>query len=1450
MAPRDDDEATEQFDAETLRQKAQRARVQAPPPPTTPSEGIAWVPPPASSGIVSSDVPTASDPFSRLEALRGRDVPFVPLEPQPFFVLQDGGYGQPAFSSRGDESGRPSSKESAPDEEAESVTVFPSPSGGGTPSLATAGAEPEGSHLPRSGEIDFLSGEHLVEEDEPEDLVLETGDFESYSAQDLAIHSLVEKGAQEILVDSYAPQPSEPTIRHEADRDEVPSIWPADPEPVELEPPRESADSERPPPSEPTRERGRAPAQRGGRPERTALLGSSGYVPKIAKPPTPAWIAEADSEELELHRREAWRELHELLLARLGRAQGAVPRARLLVRLAGVLEERLDDQAKALDALLEAFVLTPDDPPLVESVERLANRLDRWPSLVERAMERLGTAKPGDKAALLEHLTHWYGTELRQPDSAAHYAAELERLDPSRPVLLKRRAQAERARGDIRAYTELLQRSLERTRRPDERVALHMALGRAQRAQTEAFRHFESALSLAPENAEVLEAFEQAAAQLDRHEEVQWALRQLLVHATNDAQRVAAHLRLAELLEKRFLKRDEAADVLVALLTLKPDQSVARLALERCYQTMRRWPELIEIMCDRAALASPEESVGIYAAAAEMAEDKLGDLELAAATLRKAVLAVDADAELLGRAAELAERMQDTAAVAEWRGRLAELATDPREKARQYVAIAGMVESDPLAARGYYERAVKADPASLQAWEALERVAREMGDERAVIAALERRIEATESQRLKGQLLEELATRKSILGDAEGAAAAYAAALRADPSNETAAVAVIDRLVSEERWAEAAPICELLVTAASRDRDPELLYGRLRTAARIAVHLDDMPRALGACLAASDALPHERQPLVDMVEIFSRSDLGDLGPRGAVALSRVLAASSQLEPESLAKLGRLLAEQGEHSRAVEILTSVLEGTTSEEDETGAHPLAESGAELYAILADALFATGEVSRAATLKLRLARAEPDPEARFAGYVTVIELFAHKLADLDATRSVVDEALVLRPDDEWLLHTATWLYDELGDYEALERTYRARIGQAKEDGDMDRVFSLYTELARVYRDKLDDPDRARKALEGAKKARPDDPEVKKAMLDLHLVHAEPDKALLLVREDLRRNPHDIASYELLYRLCLEMRAFDKAHCTAQVLAELRPPSPEEARFLGDFPPIALGQIPGSLVEEAWASHVFHGDLDPTLTSIFAWMTPPLARMRQAGLNPQERIAAMGRPFTRTHSRLADKVKELFHDAGEIFGFGAPPILVGKTPPGSLFAPALSPYGALYVDPEALASSEDQLTYLVGKRLAEQRPELAARAFFPTPPELNTILATAVRIGFGEGGTAKKQDQGLLSVMSEEELEAITQSVQLATEDGRKLDVERWTQAADLSSTRLALLLCQDVGVATRAISSEPESPSELGVHEKLGELFLFATSDLYADLRQAIGVNAADEAEQDGG
>jgi hypothetical protein len=264
-------------------------------------------------------------------------------------------------------------------------------------------------------------------------------------------------------------------------------------------------------------------------------------------------------------------------------------------------------------------------------------------------------------------------------------------------------------------------------------------------------------------------------------------------------------------------------------------------------------------------------------------------------------------------------------------------------------------------------------------------------------------------------------------------------------------------------------------------------------------------------------------------------------------------------------------------------------------------------------------------------------------------------------------------------------------------------------------------------------------------------------------------------------------------------------------------------------------LDRVPGQLVSAAWASHVFHPELDPTLTKIFALVTPVFARMRFAQLPPEARHT---RPLKPEHTTLHDILRATLTNVAEILSLRAPALLVGDPTDSTPFAPALSPYGALFVSVPVLEAQASSLVYLAGKYLAGQRPELAARSFFPSWTDLTSLLATAMRVGRGEAANEHASsvvDKSFSAALSSHESLALRS---LVLKESPRIDVERWAAVADLSAMRAGLLVAGDVSPCCDALAAEGD-PHDEAIRGRIGELYKFATSDMYAELRLAIGV-----------
>lgn len=1234
--------------------------------------------------------------------------------------------------------------------------------------------------------------------------------------------------------------------------------------------------------------------------------------PAPAKPPVLAFEVDPDADERQLQREERFSALVELYRMRLAGADTPLEKTTLLLKIASVHEHRLDALERAFSTLEEAFELRPADEEIATEIDRVGRRVGRIEELVNRAKRNLHTADPELRIILLGHIVHWLENHLGRAEEAAPFIVEIERLDKSHPLTLRRGFHAAMAAGDTKTARELLLRSLERATRRDERVAIHLALAHSHAGTADEARHVETAVSLDHGSIPALRELERLGRANEKHPQVEWALERQLDVASSDEERVPLLLALAELQEKKFLRRDKAAEILESVLEVESDNVIALQGLERCYHALRDWPKLAKVLRTRARQAADEKArIELLDLVSEVYGAKLGDTPSAIAARREQLLIDPEHRRALGDLARIYEKQSDWRSMAIYRSRLAELAATKRMSSQLLVQLGDFLSApdrEPASALHHYQRAIDVDPTNGGAWEALQKHAYASGDLNRVAECLEQRAQHVEAPRQRGAIYVELAQLHRTRGDEAAAHEAFEAAAKADPTNETAAEAVLDSFIRSERWAEAAPLCETLIAAATREKRKDALFTRLRLQTRISAALGDADKAMTSALAATEARPEDASAQSDLVMVCSQC-------RNA--------------PQVLARARKRLARIGEHPaglpsavlvRLAQLQRDVKDVEGAARSLTAAYDADPDDPEVQRELSDVHVELGNYAVACSLKLDLARNTPGADARFQLLLETGEIWAKKAAEPERAASIYEEARKLKPLDPVLLHALMAVYAELEawdalsgvlaaiatiqesperkvksllamaqvvaekvrdlsraaalfdqildidkkrldvfeqlvrvmtearDWEGLERAYRKMIARVRHgDEDAPLRFALFSQLGLIYRDRLGDAERAYDAMEAAARLRPDDTAVRKIVTELLVITDDLDRAVARTREHLARDPHDGELYAELYELFLRQRYFDKAWCTVNVLASLRDLTPEQRRFHDDYAPVRLHEVPGQIVEHAWRSHVLSADLDPTLTTLFARMTPVVARMRHAQLRPEQLVHAVGRPFTPAHSPLHDQIRATFSNAAEILSMHAPDLLLGD--PGSpiLFAPALAPFGAILVSPKAVEARADSLVYVVGKRLAEQRAELAARAYFPSVSDLTMLLAAAVRVSRNEGAAdaaGAAFDAGLASIMTPEEREAIRAIITQATMDGSVVDVKRWSQAADVSSTRAGLLLAGDVGPIRRVMLSEPQSTADLPPRERIAELYRFATSDLYSDLRGAIGVSIPDE------
>ncbi|MGD0525303.1 MAG: hypothetical protein ABSE49_09180 [Polyangiaceae bacterium] len=812
---------------------------------------------------------------------------------------------------------------------------------------------------------------------------------------------------------------------------------------------------------------------------------------------------------------------------------------------------------------------------------------------------------------------------------------------------------------------------------------------------------------------------------------------------------------------------------------------------------------------------------------------------------------------------------------------------------------------DPSCARIHFERAVEMDPRSPVAWEQLQKLAVRERDMMYATFCLERRAEHTDSARLKAQLLVELAKMRVSLGDARGALATFEYAFETDPTNEPAARAVLEDWSRREKWDDAQRACDVLVAAATRDADPKLLLKLLRLSTRIALALGNGERALLAATAAYDLAPADAASQSDVLHVcFQLRDREPLRERVASVADRVAREAMDLSPESLVRLGEVRLTTGDPHGGVELLClalshdganvdalTALTRVFTERRDWGraancAHRLARvtedakerqtrflAAADLWekhanipvravAVLEEALErdprdaavlhrlvalwgTLGEWEKLVEALHVLGGLEKEPARRAKHVYAAAGVVREKVGDLRRAAGLYEEVLDLDPSRLDAFERVVRLWTDRRDWKQLEIAYRrmiARLGHAGQSGDKKVEHALHHQLGLVYRDRLYEMPRALETFRRAASLAPEDDETRRIVVELLVLSGQPDVAIAEMRTSLKADPTRPSTLRELYELFLRHGANDRAWCAANALVHLGEADEGQRKFVDDFPPVDLASVPGTLAALAWPSHVMAPGVDERLTAIFRYLVPAVVRARMARVPEKARIKWLGAQVKEGDSPLAARLVQVIRDGAEILGV-APPLLLARPQLAVPFAVAPTPTPALFVSlPAAAAVPAELLVFLVGRRLAELRPELVAHALFPTLTELKALMKAALRVAIATRGAPPNDpdDAAIARTLDPHEMEGLREAVSAIVGTESRADIRRWHQQADLTIARAALLLTGDVELAWRGIQREPRSPSDLAPGEWRGELIQFAVSDEYSELREAIGVD----------
>ena len=340
---------------------------------------------------------------------------------------------------------------------------------------------------------------------------------------------------------------------------------------------------------------------------------------------------------------ERWEQLVELYLNRLETRETTEDKNDLLRRIARVFEEKLEDKNQSFDALVNAFAEDFGDDESVRYLEKMAAATGRWGELINTANAWLQEqTEPKKKIQLCLRLGKWYGEDLGHPEYAQPYYGQVMQLDPNNVQVLRQMAAIYRLGAQWQKMGETLTRALDVAVANDDKKVILCDLGelleKHMNQADQGITFYKRALDVDGLFLPALEALERIYDERGNHAELVQILTSK-VKALTDTDQIAQHkMRLGGLYETALGDFERAGKVYREVLELDGSSIYALRGLERIYQALLAWPDMVDVLERQLDVVETErERVDVLLKLAQIQEEQFLKADAAAQRLEQAL---------------------------------------------------------------------------------------------------------------------------------------------------------------------------------------------------------------------------------------------------------------------------------------------------------------------------------------------------------------------------------------------------------------------------------------------------------------------------------------------------------------------------------------------------------------------------------------------------------------------------------------------------------------------------------------------------------------------------------------------------------------------------------------------------------------------------------------------
>ena len=850
--------------------------------------------------------------------------------------------------------------------------------------------------------------------------------------------------------------------------------------------------------------------------------------------------------------------LVEVQRIKLSREKSQAGRVTLLLRIGG-LAQNLSDTEGAWQAYAQAFSEDPTSLPARESLEGLANALDRWESLVklyEAALKK--KLAPELERELLLVVAVAYDEKLEQSEKAVEYFRRAQQIlpeDASALVALERLYTRTERWPDL---IETLRRKADLVTDLDERIAIRIRIATVWEEMLsnaeEAIAAWNEVLSESPEDLQALRALDRLYVGRQEYRELADNLQRQLKLTQNPREAVVLLGRLGRLREQNLDEPGAAVDTYRLVLELEPEHAetiealnrilpdrnyelaVAQL-LEPVYRSRGDYPNLVAVQEVMARHAStPEQKIAILRQISEAYELGLDDPEKAYDALARALgedplhpelqQQIERLARVLGKLEDLVHRYEA----------LVSSVPDAELKNALYHKIAMLWEVDlrrDKEAAAAYAAAFDVVPRDLTAANALEQIYLRSGDYPQLVTLLQRKAEIVGSISEKKELYYKAAQLdEEVLENLEQAIEVYRLVLAADPADPVALDNLERLYIRLSQWNDLKDIyakkAELATTPAEKK---QMLYVLGQVHDR---ELQDPARAIDTYTSILDLDPDDYDAAQALDRLYQRTERW-------YDLLAILERQTEMAP-SPAEVVSLRFRSGElwrqHlndlSRAVDAYRQVLAMDPSHEPTLRSLQELMTGSQEPVLAAQVLEpiyeSAGEWDRVVAVYEVMAGHADETSRKIELLTRIADIEERRLSHQSAAFDAYGRALRLDAANQDVVAHLERLAAETNGWQRLARLYAEEL-EKTEDGRI-RV-DLLLRLARVHEEETGQHDEAISDYQKVIAIEPDNRVALTALDGLYSRSQRWEELADVVRREVRTARNDQEIVDLTFRL-----------------------------------------------------------------------------------------------------------------------------------------------------------------------------------------------------------------------------------------------------------------------------------------------------------------------------